>query len=210
MLGARLIRDPAADAWDYEVEGIYQFGHEHDGTAAAAPPVDVSAWFARAEAGRSLPGRWHPRMALEFNIASGDRPGGHYGRFDTLFGQRRTDFAPPGLYVLTGRTNIMTLGGRIEVTPNSRFDGMINYQSLFLASRTDAFSTSGVRDVTGHSGRFAGHQIDSRVRYWLWPNTLRLESDMVLLAKGRFLRDAPNATSRHDAAYLSLNATVFF
>ncbi|WP_368039850.1 alginate export family protein, partial [Sphingomonas bacterium] len=209
-VSARLIRDPVPNGWDYEVEAIYQFGRERDGTTATAPLVDVSAWFVHAELARSLPGRWRPHLSLELDIASGDRPGGRYGRFDTLFGMRRGDFAPPALYGTTARANLATLGARLEVTPNARLDAFVNYQPLFLASRTDAFSTSGVRDPSGRSGRFAGHQLDSRIRYWLWPNTLRLEGDLVLLAKGRFLRDAPGVSSRRDTAYLSLNATVFF
>jgi hypothetical protein len=37
---------------------------------------------------------------------------------------------------------------------------------------------------------------------------LRLELDAVLLAKGRFLRDAPNAPPGRWTRYLSMNATA--
>ena len=81
---------------------------------------------------------------------------------------------------------------------------------MWLASRTDAFSTTGVRDPAGRSGRFAGHQIETRIRYWLIPETLRLEANGVLLLKGRFLENAPNAQRNGDARYFSLNLTANF
>jgi hypothetical protein len=52
-----------------------------------------------------------------------------------------------------------------------------------------------------------GTQLDGRIRHqpvsWL-----RLELDAVLLAKGRFLRDAPNAPPGRWTRYLSMNATA--
>lgn len=81
---------------------------------------------------------------------------------------------------------------------------------LWLASRFDIFSTTGARDATGNSGRFAGRQVEARVRYWLIPKRLRLEWNGLLLAKGRFLRDAPNAPAGGNTVYSSFNATISF
>jgi hypothetical protein len=67
-----------------------------------------------------------------------------------------------------------------------------------------------VRDASGRSGDFAGHQLDTRVRYWLVPQVWRLEADAVLLMKGRFLEDAPNAPATGDMHYLSLNLSAAF
>jgi hypothetical protein len=66
-----------------------------------------------------------------------------------------------------------------------------------------------VRDATGRSGRFAGHQVDSRLRYKL-SSALTLEADAVLLRKGRFLVDAPNAPPGQWTRYLSLNVSAHF
>lgn len=49
-----------------------------------------------------------------------------------------------------------------------------------------------------------------RVRYWLIPERLRLEWNDVYLAKGRFLREAPNAPAGEDIFYNSSNATISF
>ncbi|KQZ72563.1 hypothetical protein ASE06_08585 [Sphingopyxis sp. Root214] len=67
-----------------------------------------------------------------------------------------------------------------------RIDAFAAYRPLWLASRFDSFSTTGVRDASGGAGRFAGHQIEARVRYWLLPKRLRLEWNGLLLAKGQF------------------------
>jgi hypothetical protein len=81
---------------------------------------------------------------------------------------------------------------------------------LWLASRTDSFSTTGVRDVSGRAGAFAGHQVDARFRWWVKPAKLRLELDGVLLAKGHFQEMAPNATPGTTTAYGSANLTASF
>lgn len=207
--GLRVIRDPSPGGFDYEVEGVAQRGRAAAGTSATTRRQDVRAWFVHAEAGYSLAGNWKPRLSVEYDHASGDRRGETYGRFDTLFGTRRGDLAPSGLYSAVGRANLISPGLRLEVAPNARTDAFVGYRALWLASRFDAFSVTGVRDPDGRSGRFAGHQLDARVRHQL-TKTLRLEADAVLLAKGGFLRDAPNAPPGRWTKYVSLNATTTF
>ncbi len=208
--GGRIIRVAKAGAFDFEVEAIYQFGHIRGSLAATAPGLDVSASFAHANAGYTFAGGWKPRVAIEFDRASGDGPGGSYGRFDTLFGMRRSDLAPSGLYGAVGRANILAPGIRVEAVPSKRVDWFVAYKLIWLADRTDAFSYSGVRDPSGRSGSFAGRQLDARIRYWLIQDRLRLELDGVWLTKGRFLREAPNAPPGGDTKYLSANFTTFF
>lgn len=207
-VGFRLLREPAVRRWDHEAEIFYQFGTVRAGLAPAAPVLDVSAWFVHADIGYTFTSKWKPRLSLEFDYASGERAGPTVTRFDTLFGMRRADLGPAGLYNSIGRANILTPGLRLEATPSPRLDWFADYRPMWLASRTDAFSTTGVRDASGQSGRFAGHQIEGRIRYWLVPKRLRLEANGVLLMKGRFLETAPNAPRNGDTRYLSLNATV--
>ncbi len=98
----------------------------------------------------------------------------------------------------------------MELTPSPRVDGFAAVRGLWLASDTDAFSTSGVRDPSGDAGNFAGVQIEGRLRYWLIPDRLRLEANAVYLDKGRFLREAPNTSSAEDTLYSGLDLTVQF
>lgn len=208
--GGRIISDPKPGQFDYEVEAFYQTGSISASLSPAAARQQVSASFVHADAGYSFPGPWEPRLSVEFDRASGDKAGRGYGRFDTLFGMRRADLAPAGLYNAVARTNIVTPGIRLEATPDKRWDGFAVYRAMWLASRADAFSTTVVRDRDGRSGNFAGHQIEARARYWIIPSRLRFEFDGLLLAKGRFLRDAPNAPAARWTRYSSFNLTASF
>jgi hypothetical protein len=208
--GGRLIRDPASGHPDMEVEAFYQSGTISASTLAGAARVPVSAWFVHATGGYTFAGPLKARIALQYDRASGDRVGGHYAHFDTLYGMRRADLAPSGLYNAVGRANISTPGMRVDVAPSPRWDALASYHAMWLAEPTDSFSTTNVRDATGHSGAFAGHQVDGRLRWWVEPSWLRFEFDGSLLFKGRFLEDAPNANAGGTTAYASFNLTASF
>lgn len=207
-IDVRVMRAPKAGAFDYEVEGIWQFGSTRTGTASAAQEQSVAAWFIHADAGYSWGGGWKPRLSVEYDRASGDAPGGDYGRFDTLFGMRRADLAPSGLYNALGRANVSTVGVRAEVQPGRRSDAFLSYRALWTASRFDSFSTTGVRDASGRSGSFAGHQVEGRVRRWLIDEVLRGEVNAVWLTKQGVLADAPNATRNGDTVYVAVGVMV--
>jgi len=207
---ARVIRDPKAGRPDFAIEGIYQTGDIRASSAPNAAEQEVSAWFLHADAGYLFAGDTRLRVSVEYDHASGDRPGGKYGRFDTLFGMRRADLAPAGIYNAIGRANIETAGMRVELAPDPRWDAFAVYRAMWLAEESDSFSTTGVRDATGASGSFAGHQLEARVRYWIVPSFLRAEVNALWLAKGRFLKNAPNAPDTGDTHYLATSVTATF
>lgn len=139
--------------------------------AATAPELDVSAWFLHADAGYTFHGPLKARLSVEYDHASGDGSGRSFGRFDTLFGMRRADLAPAGIYAQIGRANISMPGVRLEMAPTSRLDGFVAYRAMWLAERTDAFSTTSVRNPSGRkqvSGAcpliFASFNMLSRLR----------------------------------------------
>ena len=207
---ARVIRDPKPGRFDFELEGIYQTGTIRASTAPAAAVLDVDAWFVYVDAGYTLPRSAKLRLSVEYDRASGDGRGAGYGRFDTLFGMRRADLAPAGIYNAIGRANISTPAIRAEIAPDPRWDAFTAYRPMWLASRTDSFSTTGVRDPSGNSGNFAGHQLEARFRYWLVPSLLRAELNAVVLLKGRFLETAPNAPATGDTHYIATALTATF
>jgi len=209
-VGGRIYRDPSAGKLDFEVELYRQTGEISRGLATNAAKQSVSAEFAHADLGYSFTSQWKPRLSLRFEFASGDRGGAEFGRFDTLYGMRGSELAPAGLYTTIGRTNLISPGLFLDLTPNRRNDVYLRYRPLWLASRTDSFSTSNVRDPNGNSGRFAGNQLEVRWRRWLVPDALRLELDGVFLARGQFLRDAPNAPKSSDTAFGAVNLTAYF
>jgi len=209
-VGARLYAKPQAGKWDHDTEAAYQFGKVRRSTGAAdLADVDVSAWFAHGEVGYTFEKGWHPRAAVLMDGVSGDggKPG-KYGRFDTLFGSRRFDFGPTALYGALSRANIVSPGLRLELTPSKRTDGGITYRALWLEDSRDSFSNTGVKDATGKSGRFAGHQIDARVRTWIVPDLLQAETGAAFLFKHGVLRNAPNAPATGNTAYGYLDLTL--
>ncbi len=209
-LSLRAIRDSKAGQGDYELEGIVQTGDIRASTAANAAKLDVNAWFMHADAGYTFAVQGKPRLSAEFDYASGDGPGADYQRFDTLFGMRRADLAPSGIYTAIGRTNLQTIGLRLEATPTARLDVMGTWRLLWAADRHDSFSTTGIRDASGASGSFAGQQLDGRVRYWIVPQRLRAEVNGVWLMRAGLLRNAPNSSPHGDTHYLAAAITLTY
>ncbi|PTQ12420.1 alginate export family protein [Sphingomonas oleivorans] len=210
--GIRFARAPRPDRFDYDFEGIYQTGQARATTGAAdRTDLDVSAYFIHVEIGRSFAGGWSPRLVLQYDRASGDGPNSaSYNRFDTLFGARRSEYGPTSLYGAIARANFSAPAVRLEMVPDKSWDGFVAYRPLWLEDATDSFSGTGVRDRRGTSGKFAGHQIEARARYWLIPKLARLDGGIAYLAKGRFLKDAPNAPDGDDTRYAYLDLTFTF
>lgn len=207
---ARVMSDPAPGKWDYELEGISQTGSVRASAAASAAKLSVRAHFIHADLGYTLAGGWKPHVNLEWDYASGDSPGGHYTRFDTLFGMRRGEFGPSGIYSAIGRTNVNAFGLRLEGSPTPRLDLLATWKVLRAANDRDSFSTTGIRDASGASGSYAGQQLDSRLRYWLVPQHLRAEVNAVWLIRGRLLERAPNASPHGDTHYAAAALTLTF
>lgn len=187
-LGLRYFRDPKPGTFDFDGEVYIQTGEISGSLDPSSGTLDVRASFVHLEAGRQWQGGWRPRLAAEFDYASGDGKGQHYGRFDTLFGMRRAEIAPAGLYNAVGRANLVSPGLRFEAAPGVHSDFFATYKALWLASGTDSFSTTGLRDPEGNSGSFAGHQLDLRARHWLVPDRLRLDLNAVTVLHGEYLR----------------------
>lgn len=205
--GMRLFRKPAAGKWDHDVEAVYQFGKVRRTTAPAdIADLDVSAWFTHAEVGYTIAGGWKPRVSAHFDGASGDgnRPG-KFGRYDTLFSARRFELGPTGLFGAVQRANLISPGLRLEVTPSKRVDGFVMARALWAEDPRDSFSTTGVRDASGASGRHAGTQVEGRVRYWIVPGLLQADMGAALLDKHGLLRNAPNAPATGDTTYAYLD-----
>lgn len=210
--GVRLRRAPAKGQFDFEGEAAYQWGTARATTAVSdVRNLDVRAGFAHVEAGWTAARGWTPRVSAMFDYASGDgRDAGTWGRFDTLFGARRSDFGPVALYGPVGRANLLSPGLRLEAKPSKRLDFMTSLRGLWLARATDSFASTGVRDRNGASGRYAGTQFEARARRWLVPERLRLEVGGAYLAKGRFLENAPNAPDTGDTRYVHVDLAASF
>ncbi len=187
----RVLRSPAPGRLDFELEAMLQLGTSR----ATAEPSDAAdlrhrAFAAHAAAGYSVPAPWSPRVALQYDYASGDRDpdDGRNGRFDPLFGARAFELGATGLYGALARTNIDSPGVRIEASPTPWLGLMGAYRLYWLASARDAWTTAGLRDPSGSSGSFVGRQIEAWARASLLPGRLRLDVGGARLARGGFAR----------------------
>ena len=209
--GFRISRPPAPGRLDYELETVFQTGRSRASTSSNQTLTHF-AHFHHAEVGYSFDARWSPRVVLQYDYASGDdKPGdGNNERFDTLFGARRFEYGPTGIYGAFARSNINTPGIRIQLEPMSWLQGFLAYRAFWLASDRDAWTTTGLRDPRGKSGSFVGSQLEFRIRWKLLPGNLMLETGYAHLFAGEFIKDAPNASHRGNSNYGYSQVVVTF
>ncbi|MEM7409347.1 MAG: alginate export family protein [Myxococcota bacterium] len=209
--GFRLLRKPQAGAFDFNVEAALQFG-ETRASSSARNDLEHFAQFYHGEIGYLFDCAFSPRISAQYDWATGDNsPGdGRNERFDTLFGARAFDFGPTSLFGAFARSNINTPGAKFEVVPWKNVSAFVAYRAYWLASERDTWTTSGVRDPSGQTRRFVGHQVWARVRWDVLPRNLRLEAGIAHLFRGEFLRGAPNANGQGAPTYVYGQTTISF
>ena len=151
--------DIGKTGFDYDLTGASQFG---DANYNATQVGEHKALLATAEIGYRLEDEYKTRFSAFAAYASGDKSptDRENNRFERLFGFARPwsndDYITP--------ENIITAKARFEVQPHEkvRIDG--GYSAYWLASDTDSFVNANLRDNTGNSGSFLGHELDLRTR----------------------------------------------
>lgn len=194
--GFRLHSKPSAGELDFQAEAALQLGASRASTAATdTKDLEHRAFFGHAELGVTFGMPWKPRVAVQYDHASGDDKADDdvNGRFDTLFGARRFDFGPTGIYGAFARSNLSTPGLRLEVKPTSTVDTFAAHRLFWLASPRDAWTSAGLRDPTGGSGSFIGQQVEGSIRWHVLPKNLALELGAAHLLRGDFAKDAAGA-----------------
>ena len=213
FLTAGLRAHHSGNLWAYELEAAIQHGESR----ATSRPTDTTnldhrAWFVHTEVSRKLGGSWDPRVILRFDYASGDDDpdDGEYNRFDTLYGDRRWEFGPTGIYGALTRSNILSPGIALRSKPTRATDFRIDYRPAWLASDRDALPTASLRDPDGASGSFIGNQVDLRWRWWSSSRYLAIDFTAAYLWKGEFLKNAPGAPPSSNTAYAYISTAIAF
>ena len=147
--GLRLRRAPKPGELDYQIESAVQLGSSR--TTRTGRDLDHLAHFHHLEGGYTFDAAWSPRVALQYDYASGDKGifDGDHERFDTLFGARRFDFGPTSIYGPFARANLNTPGIRLQVKPRPGISSFVAARGFWLASDRDAWTTTAVRDIAG-------------------------------------------------------------
>lgn len=210
--GVRFYIKPGKNHFDFQSETIGQFGSNRETSAESdGKNLDHSAWFQHLDVGYTFDMPWSPRLAVEYDYASGDHdPNDDKDqRFDTLYGARRFDFGPTGIYGPFVRSNINTPGIRIKLLPLSNVETIIGHRFYWLAEDKDAWLAAGLRDKTGNTSNFIGQQLELSAR-WNVNSSLNLESGWAHLFKGAFARNAPDAPNAEDTDYFYVQSLFRF
>jgi hypothetical protein len=211
--GTRAYRLPKAGEWNYEVETVLQRG-ESGGVVAgiARPDLDHDASFVHAEIGYAFDRPWQPNLLLQYDRATGDKSPTDLAneRFNTLFGARRFDFGPTGVYGIAWRGNLESPGLRLTLRPHPRWQTMLAYRSFKLAAARDVWQAVGWRDVSGAAGRSIGRHIEGSFTWAAIPKRLDVEVGFAHLYAGRFPEQTAGAAFRGDPqSFYAVLTTVF-
>ncbi len=212
-VGGRVARRPQAEEFDFEWESAYQFGESRSSSNPSnTTDLDHEAHFHHLSLGYQFDADWKLRIEALFDYASGDDDptDGDNGRFDTLFGARRFEFGPTGIFGAFARSNLISPGLRLFLRPTDDTEIMLAHRFHFLASDQDAWTTSGLVDPTGEAGREIGQLAEVRFRHDVLPKNLRFETGVAHFFAGDFVDDAPNASGQGDTTYFYLMTTLWF
>ena len=202
-IGARGLRPPGPGRLDGELELIGQLGERHG--------LDQRAFAGHAELGYTLACSWRPRLAALVDYASGtaDPDGEESHGFDPLFGGRRGDLMPTGLFGPFRRSNLFSPGIRLAVAPRPDLTVRVKARYWELAHARDAFAGTGLRDATGRAGRRLGTDVELGVQ-WSPAPWLTLDAGYDHWFKGSYLDRVAGVPSRGDADYFYLSTEVRF
>jgi hypothetical protein len=209
--GMRFYIKPAKAEVDFQLESIGQFGTVQATTAPNSKNLNHTAWYQHVDVGYTIDMPWSPRLALQYDYASGDKNplDNKDQRFDTLYGARRFEFGPTGIYGAFARSNINTPGYQIKVSPRSNVQASLSHRVFWLAQAKDAWTTAKLQDPTGRTGDFVGHQLELSAR-WDFNSSLNFETGWAHLFKGSFAKNAPRAPAPVDVDYFYVESMLRF
>ena len=202
--GFRLFRQAKKGEFDFEGESVGQTGSRID-TAYNANGVgtkknmSVVSFYEHIQLGYTFDLPWDPRILLQYDYATGGTSGngGTSNSFDTLYGARRWEYGPTGIFGPFARNNINTPGARAFVVPHRDVTAFIAYRAWWMADSKAAWQPANLVDPTGKSGDFMGHTVEISTR-WDAHENVAIEGGWATLIKGNFARNAPGAPTDHN------------
>jgi hypothetical protein len=210
--GMRFYLKPKKAEFDFQTETIGQFGSVRSTTAASnGNDQNHEAWYQHLDIGYTFDFPWSPRLAAEYDYASGDHdPNDNKDqRFDTLYGARRFEFGATGIYGAFARSNVNTPGYRITAAPRDDVQLGLSHRFYWLAEDKDSWTTANLRDTSGKTDNFIGQQLEMTAR-WDFNSSLNFETGWAHLFKGTFAKTTANAPATEDVDYFYVQSQLRF
>jgi hypothetical protein len=200
--GLRWFKSAKKGEFDFEGESVAQTGNRYDTVYNAKGKgtgtyMDVEAFYEHIEFGYTFDLPWDPRLLLQYDYATGGTSGGTSNSFDTLFGARRWEYGPTGIFGAFARNNINSPGTRLFVVPHRDVTAFAAYRAWWMANSKAAWQPANLIDPTGKTGDFLGHTVELSAR-WDPHENVAIEGGWTYLIKGSFARNAPGAPANHD------------
>ncbi|MCF7969618.1 MAG: alginate export family protein [Methylococcaceae bacterium] len=210
--GFRWFKKAQSNQFDFEIETALQTGTSYaTSNAKDQQRLNHFAYFSHATLGYSFDAPWQPQLMLQYDYASGDKDpnDNENNQFETLYGARRFEFGPTGIWGAFARANINSPGIRLKIKPHKTLTGLIAHRAYWLAQSKDSWTGAGLRDTTGNSSSYLGQQMEMSLKWQAIPQLLDLESGWAHLFKGNFAKNAPNApTNKNDADYFYFQTSI--
>jgi len=201
--GFRLFRQPKTGQFDYEVESIAQVGRARE--KATSPEQSQESFYEHVQLGYTFDLPWSPRILAQYDYATG----GTNHSFDTLFGARRWEYGPTGIFGAFARNNINSPGYRLFLVPHRDVGFFAAHRLFWLADSTAPWQPANLVDPTGRSGDFLGHLVEVSAR-WDAHSNIALEAGWATLIKGGFARNAPGAPAPDNVNYFYVQSMLRF
>jgi hypothetical protein len=193
MLGVRLFRAGGPGTFQYELESSYQFGDLSAG--------ERFGHFQHGELGYTVDTMWQPEFLLRFDYAARG--------FDPLYGARSFELIPTGIFGPFERSNIVSPGYRVKVSPNDRLSLFVQHRAWWLADEKGPWAGTGLQDPTGRSGRFIGQTVELRARWGMIEN-IYLQAGYVHFAYGPYPKQVPGGPAQDHADYAYVQTELMF
>ena len=224
--GGRLKSKPGElGAWDYTLEGAYQFGDFVDARLAGAPRLKQDAFMVSAQGGYTFADAWgSPRLGLEYDFASGDNNpnDGTHGTFENLFPTNHKFYGYMDFFSLQ---NLHDVRGILQIKPAPRVSLAVEGHGFWLADTHDNLYTvagaargglvatpagNGFGINPGYSS-FVGTEVDLVAGYAL-TRFAQLEAAYCHFFTGKYIQDSLHSAAfgSRDADYVYLQTSINF
>ena len=163
-----------SSGFDFDADINKQFGRFGSLTGSKNKPATYSQALRQHDAlayslelGYSFDHDWKPRVSAYYGFGTGDKSSADNinQRFDAFYGFNQ----PWSRNDYFSWDNIHAPKARLEFTPYKDVRIDTGYNAYWQESETGGWNRAGLRDTTGKSGSFLGHEFDIRVRHQLNP-----------------------------------------